>query len=127
MIEAHISGEKTYFPANLLRIFFDIMAADIRCSVGRLQDSRDQSEGCRFPGSVWAEQPEDFAVMRSKRDMVDSHDLSSFFVVINFGQTADFDHLFPPHRANEAVGAMARLSANSRLFETGYKIPVRLI
>jgi hypothetical protein len=102
MIEAHITGKKTDFPANLLCFFVDVKAADIRCSRAWLQDRRDHSQGCRFPGSIRAEQAEDFTVIGGKRDMVDGDDPSTFFILIDFGQVPDFDHLYvSPPKVNE--------------------------
>src|SRR5262245_49114887 len=66
VIEAHVTEEETDFLANLLRLLDDVVPADSRCSRGRLQDCRDHAQGRRFPGSVRAEQSEDFAVLRGK-------------------------------------------------------------
>jgi hypothetical protein len=92
MIEAHISGEKSDLPANLLRLFVDVMTADVCSPSGGLQDRRDHAQGGRFPGPVRTEQTENFTIVRFEGDMVDGDDRPAFFVLINFGQIPDIDH-----------------------------------
>ena len=64
MIEAHVSGEKSDLPANLLRFLVDVMTSDVCSPSGGLQDRREHAQGSRFPGPVRAEQTEDFAIVR---------------------------------------------------------------
>src|SRR5262245_6118980 len=63
MIEPHISGEEPDLPANLLRLFVDVISSDVCRPFGGLQDRREHAQSGRFPGPVRTEQSEDGAIV----------------------------------------------------------------
>src|SRR5215471_2240308 len=89
-------GQEADIRANLFRLLNDVMAADHRSTVGRLQYGREHPERGGLASPVRAKQSVNLSGLAGEADIVHGSDFTALFVLKPFGQSTSFDHWHSP-------------------------------